>query len=147
MLTPDESKIKVFKNGNSNGFKTSIPLGGQTQPIATAGERLEWKKAQKKPTKNIISETIKRITPYRCPCCTLTVWCPSKVASVTTSVNQRYIAVNKLINPIIKIKEPNELVHEASTAWLSRCMRKISPIAIVNAEQEVTKGHGDGVTK
>jgi hypothetical protein len=46
-----------------------------------------------------------------------------------------------------KIKEPNELVHEASGAWLSRCRRKIIPIAIVNAEQEVTNGHGDGVTK
>jgi hypothetical protein len=63
MLTPEESRIRVFKNGSSKGFNTSIPFGGQTQPIETAGDRLEWKKAQKKPTKNIISETIKRITP------------------------------------------------------------------------------------
>jgi len=48
---------------NSKGFNTSIPFGGQTHPIETAGERLEWKNAQKNPTKNIISETIKRITP------------------------------------------------------------------------------------
>jgi len=63
ILTPDDNKIRVFKKGSSKGVKTSISLGGQTQPIATEGERLEWKKAQKNPTKNIISETIKRITP------------------------------------------------------------------------------------
>ena len=63
ILTPDDNNIKVFKNGNSKGFNTSIPFGGQTHPIETAGERLEWKNAQKNPTKNIISETIKRITP------------------------------------------------------------------------------------
>jgi hypothetical protein len=63
MLTPEDNNIRVLRNGSSKGFKTSIPLGGQTQPMETAGERLEWKKAQKKPTKNMISETIKRITP------------------------------------------------------------------------------------
>jgi hypothetical protein len=68
MLTPEDRRIKVFKKGSSKGFNTSIPLGGQTQPIDTAGDRLEWKKAQKKPTKNITSETINKITPYRCPC-------------------------------------------------------------------------------
>jgi hypothetical protein len=41
ILTPEERRIKVFKNGSSKGFKTSIPLGGQTQPIETAGDRLE----------------------------------------------------------------------------------------------------------
>ena len=41
ILTPDDNNIKVFKNGSSNGFSTSMPLGGQTQPMETAGERLE----------------------------------------------------------------------------------------------------------
>jgi len=41
MLTPDDNKISVFKNGTSQGFNVSMPIGGQTQPIATAGERLE----------------------------------------------------------------------------------------------------------
>jgi ABC-type xylose transport system substrate-binding protein len=63
ILTPDDNNIKVFKKGNSKGFNTSIPFGGQTQPIETAGDRLEWKNAQKNPTKNIISETINKITP------------------------------------------------------------------------------------
>jgi hypothetical protein len=41
ILTPDDKRIKVFKKGSSNGFKTSISLGGQTHPIAIEGERLE----------------------------------------------------------------------------------------------------------
>lgn len=107
ILTPEDKRIKVFKKGNSKGLMTSTPLGGQIQPIETAGDRLEWKKAQKKPKKNIISEKINKTTPYLKPCCTLRVWCPSKVASVTISVNQRYKAKPKLnipkcnkINPI-----------------------------------------------
>jgi urease accessory protein UreE len=73
ILTPEESKIKVFRKGNSKGFSTSISLGGQTHPIATEGDKLEWKKAQKKPKKNIISETINKITPDRRPCWTFKV--------------------------------------------------------------------------
>jgi hypothetical protein len=73
MLTPEESKISVFKKGNSKGLRTSISLGGQTQPMATEGDKLEWKKAQKKPKKNIISETINKITPERRPCWTFKV--------------------------------------------------------------------------
>jgi hypothetical protein len=41
ILTPDDNKIKVFKNGSSKGFNTSIPFGGQTQPMETAGDKLE----------------------------------------------------------------------------------------------------------
>ena len=37
MLTPEDNNINVFKKGNSKGFNTSIPFGGQTQPIDTAG--------------------------------------------------------------------------------------------------------------
>jgi hypothetical protein len=63
ILTPEDKRINVFKNGSSNGFITSIPFGGQTQPIETAGDRLEWKKAQKKPKKNSTSETINNTIP------------------------------------------------------------------------------------
>jgi len=30
----------VFSRGNPHGFKTLIPCGGQTHPIATAGDKL-----------------------------------------------------------------------------------------------------------
>lgn len=39
ILTPDDSKITVFNKGNPQGFKTSIPSGGQIHPIAMAGAR------------------------------------------------------------------------------------------------------------
>jgi len=53
----------VFKNGISQGFKTLIPLGGHMEPISTAGDKLLWKKAQKKAKKKRTSEIINKITP------------------------------------------------------------------------------------
>jgi len=76
ILTPDESNITVFNKGKPHGFKTSIPNGGQIAPIATEGAKLQWKKAQKKPKKNMTSETINSIMPARKPFCTFSVWCP-----------------------------------------------------------------------
>jgi hypothetical protein len=72
-LTPEDNNITVFNKGKPQGFKTSIPAGGQIQPIATEGAKLQWKKAQKKPKKNITSETINKIIPARNPFCTLSV--------------------------------------------------------------------------
>ena len=43
ILTPDDNNIKVFRNGNSKGFNTSIPFGGHSDPISTAGAKDEWK--------------------------------------------------------------------------------------------------------
>lgn len=51
-------------------------LGGQTQPIATAGDKLTWKNAQKNAKKNITSETINNAIPQRNPLRTTCVWCP-----------------------------------------------------------------------
>lgn len=79
----------VFKNGIPQGSKVSIPFGGHIQPIWTAGTKLEWKKAQKKAKKNIASETINKTIPKDSPFCTAAVWCPSKVASRTISLNQK----------------------------------------------------------
>jgi hypothetical protein len=53
----------VFNKGTSIGSKTSIPFGGQMEPISITGARAAAKKAQKKAKKNITSETIKRIIP------------------------------------------------------------------------------------
>jgi hypothetical protein len=65
--------MTVFANGKCNGFKVSIPLGGQIAPIVTAGATLEWKNAQKKAKKNITSEVINKIIPKRKPFCTARV--------------------------------------------------------------------------
>ncbi len=40
--------------------KQTIPAGGQIDPISIAGDKLEWKKAQKKAKKNITSDKIKK---------------------------------------------------------------------------------------
>jgi hypothetical protein len=53
----------VFNKGTSIGSKTSIPFGGQIDPISITGAKAEAKKAQKKAKKNITSEAIKRIIP------------------------------------------------------------------------------------
>jgi hypothetical protein len=53
----------VFSKGTSNGLKTSIPLGGQTEPISITGAKAAAKKAQKKAKKNIISDTMNNIIP------------------------------------------------------------------------------------
>ena len=62
-MHPDNSKIRVLKNGISQGLNTLIPFGGQIEPISTVGARLLWKKAQKKAKKNKISDTINNKTP------------------------------------------------------------------------------------
>lgn len=47
-VAPDKSNIKVFSNGTPQGSKGFILIGGQTEPISTVGDKLEWKNAQKK---------------------------------------------------------------------------------------------------
>jgi len=72
-VTPDESKIKVFSRGTLNGLNGEIPEGGQNKPISILGERLLWKKAQKKEKKNKTSEVINRIMPHFKPFTTFEV--------------------------------------------------------------------------
>jgi hypothetical protein len=57
----------VFNNGTSIGLKTSIPFGGQIEPISITGANAAAKNAQKKAKKNIISETINKSIPYLKP--------------------------------------------------------------------------------
>jgi ribosomal protein L25 (general stress protein Ctc) len=40
-----------------------MPSGGNTEPISIEGDNAEWKKAQKKPKKSIISDTINNKNP------------------------------------------------------------------------------------
>jgi hypothetical protein len=57
----------VFNKGTSIGSKTSIPFGGQMDPISITGAKAAAKKAQKKAKKNITSETMNKIIPYLKP--------------------------------------------------------------------------------
>jgi hypothetical protein len=72
-VAPEHKRISVFNKGTSIGSKTLIPFGGQIEPISITGARAAAKKAQKKAKKNITSETIKSIIPYRSPSCTILV--------------------------------------------------------------------------
>jgi hypothetical protein len=45
-------------------------------PNSIVGDKLLWKKAQKKEIKKKISETINRIIPHRSPSVTTCVWRP-----------------------------------------------------------------------
>ena len=66
-VTPEASKIAVFNKGIWNGLKGIIPIGGHIDPNSMAGERLLWKKAQKKEIKKNTSEIINKIIPHRNP--------------------------------------------------------------------------------
>jgi hypothetical protein len=72
-VVPEQSRISVFNRGIAFASKASIPFGGHTLPISIVGARLAAKKAQKKATKNITSETINKITAYLKPSWTILV--------------------------------------------------------------------------
>jgi hypothetical protein len=53
----------VFNIGTPKAFKPVIFTGGHTAPNNTEGDKLEWKKAQKKPPKKTTSEQINKTKP------------------------------------------------------------------------------------
>jgi hypothetical protein len=87
IVIPDESKIIVFTKGRPHGSRVIIFFGGQADPISTAAFKLQWRNPQKNELKNMTSERIKRIKANLIPFCTFTVWCPSYVLSIITSIN------------------------------------------------------------
>jgi len=66
----------VFSKGTSNALSGVIPTGGQTPPNSIAGDRAEWKNAQKNDANNAASLTINNITPNLNPFCTTIVCNP-----------------------------------------------------------------------
>ena len=84
-VKPEVSKIKVFIRGTPKGLKLFTPIGGHWQPSSIFGDKLLWKKAQKKEKKNITSEIINRTIPHRKPKTTASVWRPKYVPSRQTS--------------------------------------------------------------
>jgi len=74
--TPDTNNIVVLNNGTDHAFNITIFIGGHIIPKIMAGDKLEWKNAQKNPAKNIISEPENKIKPIFNPFWTIIVWLP-----------------------------------------------------------------------
>jgi hypothetical protein len=129
-VTPEVNKIAVFNRGTWNGLKIRIPIGGQILPSSIVGERLLWKKAQKKLTKKNTSETINKIIPHRKPKVTLKVCKPWKVPSREISRHHWYIVIRVIILPKIN----NELSY-----WWNHFT---NPDTIVKAPIAPVRGHG-----
>lgn len=85
-VAPELKRITVFKRGTEKGLSGSIPKGGHTTPISIEGDKLLWKKAQKKEKKNRISDIINNKKPIFNPFTVILVWNPWKVDSLTTSL-------------------------------------------------------------
>lgn len=85
---PDVKSKRVFNRGTPYGLNTDIPTGGHSAPTHIEGAKLEWKNAQKKAKKNIISEAINKIKPIFKPRWTILEWKPKKVDSLITSRHQ-----------------------------------------------------------
>lgn len=98
-VAPELSKIAVFNRGTEKGLRGSTPNGGHITPISTEGDKLLWKKAQKKETKNNISDTINNKKPNLRPEIVALVWKPWNVDSLTTSFNQMYMQNPTEIKP------------------------------------------------
>ncbi len=126
----------MLSRGISHGFLASIPLGGQTAPIAGAGFRLAWKYAQKNAKKSLISETINRILPKRRPFCTAVVCCPSKVPSRITSRHQ-----NDTLTTVAKRPRRNSV-----NPRVYACLCRTSPNSIKKLVKDTRSGHGLGST-
>jgi hypothetical protein len=85
IVTPEDNKRTVFNNGKLHGSISCKPLGGHTEPISIDIDNVQWKNAQKKEKKNIISDKMNKTIPNEIPKRTLKVWCPWYVDSTITS--------------------------------------------------------------
>lgn len=100
-VTPEASRMAVFRRGTSIGFRGLIPTGGHCPPSSGVGARLEWKNAQKKPRKKKASDVMNRTIPYRRPFCTVGVWWPWNVLSRTMSRHHWSMTRAVEVSPII----------------------------------------------
>lgn len=135
IVIPEDNKIVVFNKGILNGLKGWINLGGHIDPNSTLGERLLWKKAQKKAVKNKISEIINKIIPHFIFLKTIIVWLPWKVASRQMSRHHWYIVKKEMIIAT-KVK-----------VNCDKCIVLIIPIIKLKVANDPVKGHGLLFTK
>lgn len=105
-ITPEYTKMPVLSRGKASHCMVNISAGGQIPPIKIDGQRVKWKKAQKKEKKNIISEAINSFIPNKILSWTLKVWLPSKVASVTISESHRDRVRQSKTKEISKVFHP-----------------------------------------
>ena len=136
-VAPELKRKNVLVKGIPDVWIVCIASGGHTPPKLKTGDKLEWKKAQKKAKKNMISETINKIIPNLKPRCTEIVCCSSNVASLIMSRHQVYITYNNRKNPI-------------NASWLppkNLFIYKTAPEVIKNAPKEANNGQGLGSTK
>jgi len=108
-ITPDAKRAVVLRSGTWKGLIVIILIGGQIVPTSKLGERLLWKKAQKKEKKNKISEIINNIMPHRRPFTTMFVWYPCSALSRDTS-RHHWAEINNIII-ILTIKKIGVFLH------------------------------------
>lgn len=106
-----------------------MPEGGQFNPNSNVGDKLEWKKAQKKEIKKNTSDVINKIIPHFNPINTWLVWYPWKVPSRDTSRHHVYIVNNTIITPIIMISNCLVCIN-----FVDPDNKVITPIAPVNGQ-------------
>ena len=99
IVTPEVSNNNVLSKGKPQISIGWIPFGGQIIPNEIDGDKLKWKKPQKKAKKNIISEMINKAIPYLNPVLTTFVWCPCP-DSLITVINQLNKIIKKIQNEI-----------------------------------------------
>ena len=104
--------------------------GGQFKPIDWFGERLLWKKVQKKKKKNITSLKINKIIPNWKPFSTVNEWWPRSKDSRLISRNQ--------FNLVHKIK-----IKENKSGKIKLLLNHITNLIIKLITHKATnKGHG-----
>lgn len=74
MVTPEASRIAIFRSGTSMGSRRWIPTRGHCPPSSGVGARFEWKNAQKNPRKKKASDVMNRTMPYQRPFWTVGVY-------------------------------------------------------------------------
>lgn len=135
MDTPEDNNRIVFSRGILIGLKETIDIGGQACPNSTVGEILLWKKAQKKDTKNRISDEINNTIPVFKPFMTMSEWLPCVAPSRWISRHHEYATIN------VRIKEYK--VNFMDTLFIITNPES----TIQRALFEANKGHGLTSTK
>lgn len=86
----------MFKRGIPQLKIFWIPKGGHLQPISNVGERLLWKKAQKRLKNSIISDNKNPKNPNFKFRFTILVWY-KEASKNKISLNQKIIIINKKV--------------------------------------------------
>ena len=126
--------MTVFSRGTWNGLNTFTPNGGQVDPISTFGERLLWKKAQKKLTKKKTSDTMNKAIPHRKPNSTIDVCNPWIAPSRLISRHHWIITIKSRIIPKKK--------RDISFLWNHATI----PVVKYKPPMAPNRGHGDSST-